>query len=1077
MKKLILFIFASLCSIAAFAQVKVTGTVYEPSGETCIGATVIEKGKPGNGTATDLDGNFTINVSSSKATIVVSYIGMQTQEIKLDGQTHLEIHMKDDTATLDEVVVVGYGTQKKINATGAVKTIGNDVLESRPVTNAVQGLQGAVAGLNITNDNGGAPGESMNINIRGVGNIGTGSSSSPLVLIDGMEGDLSRINPADIENISVLKDAAAASIYGSRAPFGVILVTTKSGKKGTTVNYSGNVRFQQPINTPHTPDSYTYALMVNDASNNSGSQGRGDVFKRDLLNKILAFQRGEIKDGTTFNASRPEVWLSGENAWGNTDWYDVFLKKVAVSQEHNVSVSGGSDNVNYYLSGNYLDQAGIFKFSDEKYQRLAISGKVNIKFNKYVQFQWTSRLITTDNNKPSALGSMFFHQISRLSPLTPLYTPLGEYHPDSMIEALEHGGRTDNKTQQVYNQGNLTVTPIKDWNIHVDVGSRIENNKGTIQYKPISYTASTGESVYMLVNKGWGGVYNVSGSGISFSPAEGEAFFSKTQTNINYFTTNVYTDYSLTLKEKHNFKFLVGMQTEYYKNDITRVASNNILIPDTPFFTPSKGDDGVALSEGKGEWSSVGIFGRINYNYEDKYMAEVNLRGDAASRFPKNQRWGVFPSFSVGWNIANEKFWEDLYQTWNYFKLRASYGTLGNQNTNSFYPYYQSMSAAPGSLVLGDAQATLLPMFSPYSTSLTWEKIENIGAGVDVAFFNNRLNASFDWYQRTTKNMIGPAFALPAVFGASAPNTNNAELRTRGWELELSWKDRIGEFNYSVSASLSDYKSVVTKYDSPNNNIYGWYQNKNYGDIWGYEVKGIAKSDKEMNEHLSKANQTALGTDWGGGDVMYADLNGDGKVDPGSNTLDNHGDLKVIGNTTPRFAYSFTLEANWKFIDFRAYFQGIGKRDYFAQFSNQVGAATYFGYDNRGQYQGNLFLEHLDYFRYAGAELGANEDAYYGRLRWDGNNAYVSDRFLQDASYLRLKNLQIGFSIPQKWHISKYVKARLYFSAENVFTITKLKIYDPEALTGYSDSMGYGVEGGKTYPQYRTYAVGLDLTF
>ncbi|MDE6270731.1 MAG: TonB-dependent receptor [Muribaculaceae bacterium] len=1075
MKRYIFAIIGMLLAVATAAaqNFTVTGTVYEPSGDTAIGASVYEKGSEGHGATTDIDGNFTLKVSSDKATVVVSYIGMQTQEIPLNGRNHIDVTLKESATLLNEVVIVGYGTQKKINATGAVKTIDSEVLESRPLSNAVQGLQGAVAGLNITNDNGGAPGSEMNINIRGVGSIGDGSNASPLVLIDGMEGDLSSINPNDIENISVLKDAAAASIYGSRAPFGVVLVTTKSGSdRGTRVNYSGNVRFQQPVSVPNRVDSYTMALMVNDAHRNSG--GADMYIGQGQLDKILAYQRGEIPYGT--EAESGTKWKENFASWGNTDWYDVYMKKLAVSQEHNFSVTGGSDKVNYYFSGNYLDQGGIFKFADEKYERLALTGKVGVKFNKYVRFNWTTRLITTKNDKPSALNSLFYHNLGRRYATEPLYLPNGEYHPKSLVPAITEGGREVKKTQQYYNQANLIIEPIKDWMIHAEINSRIENNPYTRQFKPVYVTGPDGNPIPVQVLEGVTPKHVINSNGVfNVYPAGGESYFEKAQTNVNYFSTNFYTDYSLRLKDVHNFKFLVGMQSEYFKNDITRVASTNIVLPEKPFFPSEVGGEGTMLSESKGDWSSLGFFGRVNYNYDDRYMVEVNLRADGASRFPKDQRWSTFPSVSVGWNVAQEKFWESLVQVCNYLKVRGSYGVLGNQNTNSFYQYYQKMTTSGGEAVLGGQQVTVLPVYSPFSTSLTWEKIENAGAGVDFGLLNSRLQGAFDWYQRTTKDMVGPALSLPGVYGGDAPKTNNAEMRTRGWELELSWRDRINaDWSYSISASLSDYKSVVTKYDSPTNEINKWYAGKTYGEIWGYEVVGIAKSDKEMADYMAVHPQNAIGNNWGGGDVMYKNQDSDPAINSGSSTIDDHGDLKIIGNSTPRYAYSFTLEANWRFIDFRAYFQGIGKRDYFIGDGSR-GTSTFFGFGG-GPWQFTPFYDHLDYFRYAGSELGANLDPYFGRLRTDNNNIQYCDRFLQDASYLRLKNLTIGFSLPENTKLSRYVrKARLYFSAENLFTHTKMKIFDPEALEA-NDGV-YSAGAGKAYPQYRTFSVGLELTF
>lgn len=1052
--------------VAYAAAERVTGTVFEPGGEPAIGASVIEKGNPGNGVATNIDGEFTINVKSANATLVISSIGMETQEVTLNGRSKIEVTLKDKGGiNLEEVVIVGYGVQKKINATGAVKTIDNKALEARPINNAVQGLQGVVAGLNITNDKGGAPGQGMSINIRGVGTIGD-SNSDPLVLIDGMEGDLSTINPNDIANISVLKDAAASSIYGSRAPFGVILVTTKNGSTGTQVSYSGNVRIAQPINVPHMVNGYEAALMTNDAYLNAGGSAQ---YGSSHIDKILAFMRGE-NEGIEESAWDKNHWYKDQSSWASTDWYDVHLKKNVVSQEHNATVSGASERVNYYFSGNYLDQNGLFRYADEKYNRLALTGKVNIKFNKYVSFLWSSKIIATKNKKPSALNGLFYHNLGRRYITLPVMLPsdskaAGTYHYQSLIPALQDGGDQVQKTQQFYNQGNLTITPVENWNIHVDINSRIEHNPYTRQFKPVYQILVDGSLEAFPVLEGLSDSHTIDGNGnFNVNPSAGESYYESLRSESSYFMTNIYTDYAKKWGD-HDFKFLLGMQAEKYHYERDRMASWNIAIPDTPFIPSATGDEKTMVSQKKGEWSTLGYFARVNYNYKDRFMLEANVRADGASRFPKDQRWGWFPSFSAGWNVAQEPFWENVYNVVNYLKLRASYGTLGNQNTASYYPYYQSMNTTAGSLVLGGSQATTLPMYSPYSTDLTWERIENINLGLDWGLLNNRLTGLFEIYQRTTKDMVGPAFALAGVFGANAPRTNNAELRNQGWEFEISWRDQINrDWSYGVSATLSDYKAVITKYDTPNNDIKGYYPGKDYGEIWGYKWNGIAKSDAEMNEYLSKVDQSAIGTAWGGGDVMYADVNGDGKVNSGSSTLDDHGDLVRIGNSTPRYAYSITLESTWKFIDLRVYIQGIGKRDF--MFS---GSSPFFGF--AGEWQRSLYKEHLDYFRFAGSELGANPNAYYGRLRKDQNNIQDCDHFLQDASYVRLKNVQVGFSLPRNSKLAKYVKrARLYVSGENLFTHTNLKIFDPESING-----DWGP--GRAYPQYRTWSVGLELAF
>lgn len=1052
-------------SFLATAQgIKVTGKVLDNTNETIIGGTIMVKGTT-NGTTTDLDGNFSIQVPSKNSVLIVSYVGLKSKEITVGDKTSgLVIVLTADTQLLDEVVVVGFGTQKKINATGAVKSIDNKALESRPISNAVQGLQGVIAGLNISNDNGGGLGQSMNINIRGLGTIGEGSNSSPLVLIDGIEGDLSSINPNDIESISVLKDAAAASIYGSRAPFGVVLVNTKTGvDQKMQFTYTGNVRVSSPIAVPNPVDSYTYALMVNDAYINAGGN---PAFSTGQLNKIQSYQRGELKNGIE-KAEGVNDWAWNQRSFGNTNWYQEHLKSATYSQEHNLSIRGGGKATSYFLSANYLGQDGLFTYANEQYKRLSINGKLNVKLADNLQLNWSTRMVDTSNDKPSAMNALFFHNLGRRTPLAPVYMPNGDYNQESLIPSLLNGGRYVVDNQLFYNQAQLTYEPIKKWKIYFDLGSRIENPRETKQFNKLSYILPDGKQNYFSVLEGVAdkSIVNPDGT-INRQPAAGTNYYERANGGVNYLNTNIRTDYEMKYG-KHYFKALLGMQTEYFYSEMIRVASDNITLDSKPFL-PAGGGTNPRMSEKKGEWANLGIFSRFNYSYADRYMLELNLRADAASRFPSKQRWATFPAVSAGWNIGQEEFWANLYDKgFEMVKLRASYGVLGNQNTSSFYPYFQYMNSQMGGFVMGGAEATILQGPQPFATTLTWEKIENTGVGLDLGFLSNRLSASFDWYQRMTKDMVGPAKQLPAVYGANPPKTNNAELQTRGWEVELTWRDRIGkDISYNVSATLSDYESVITKYDTPDGALNSYFPGKKLGDIWGYQVEGIAKSDKEMSEWLAHTSQSTIGKNWGGGDLMYKDLDKSGSVNAGGNSIYDSGDLSVIGNGTPHYAFGLNLGMTWKFIDFSMFFQGIGKRDVF--FNN---SATFFGF--AGEWQRSLFTDHLDYFRYAGDPLGANLNSYYGRLRTDVNNIQISDRFMQDASYIRLKNLQIGITLPKTAGISKHIqKARLYVSGENLLTFTKLRIYDPEAIgSGISE---YGP--GKTYPMYQVFSAGIEIT-
>lgn len=1075
--RILLCLFA-FCTMTAFAQdIKVTGTVIDSYKEPLPGVNVVVKGTT-VGTITDIDGRFSIAVPNKKSILAFSFIGYDTKEQVVGDKTSYTILLTDDTQLIDEVVVVGFGTQRKENLTGAVKSVDVKVLDSRPVTSTVSGLQGAVAGLNITNDNGGAPGQKMNINIRGAGSISSGSSASPLVLIDGVEGDLSLINPNDIQNISVLKDAAAASIYGSRAPFGVILVTTKTGNKGLSISYNGNVRLQNPLNTPDMVDSYTHALISNESNQNAGG---GAIFGQGMLDKILAYQQGRkmydskgedmhIEWGTGPRTEAGDDWEWESGTWANTDWYDVYLKKFSSSQEHNLSLNGGSDNITYFVSGRYYNQEGLYKHMKDNYKTLSLNGNFTFKINDKISFGWNTRLVDENNDRPSAMNDLFFRNLSKLFPTTPLTMPNGDYNAYSFIPALRDGGQQVNKNQVITNQFRLTVEPLKDWFLYVDYANRSEIPTYTRQFKKLTEVLPNGEIGYIPALKGLSsGTYKVNNdnNGFIVEPKAGDNWYEESNGRISYNNVNARTDYEKKINN-HYFKVLLGTQIEQYYTKKTAIGCNNILSDDKPFI-PTTTDNTVRLMlENKGEWSSVGIFSRINYSWNDRYLLEANFRADAASRFPSGDRWGFFPSFSAGWNVAQEEFFESLRDKgFDQLKLRASYGSLGNQNTRSMYQYYQKVNPNSPDYTFDGLVTDGILAPNPFSSRLTWEKIETIDAGIDIALFSNRLSTSFDWYQRTTKNMIGPAKSLPNIFGAKVPETNNAELRTRGWEFEFVWRDNINkDWRYEVGASLSDYKDVVTKYDTQDKSIDGYYSGKRLGDIYGFRVHGMAKNDNEMNEWIANGHdQSSISKTWGGGDFMYEDLNGDQKINEGARTLDDMGDLTVIGNTTPRFQYGLRGSLSWKSIDFSMFWQGIGKRDLYFESST---------FDGMGDaYDRPFAKDHMDYFRYADNPFGENPDSYYARPRTDNANNKVNDYYLQNGAYLRLKNVTIGYTLPNNTKLNKAIKnLRVYVSGENLLTVTSLRVFDPEAIGLSTATWGLGM----TYPMFRTYSVGLSVT-
>ena len=652
-------------------QIKATGIVKDANGEPIIGANVIVKGQS-TGTITDIDGRFVLDTPKD-AVLQITYIGYVSQEVKVSGKKELNVVLKEDTETLDEVVVVGFGTQKKVNLTGAVGLATAKELESRPVTSATQALQGLVPGLQISTSTGELD-KTADISIRGTGTIGEGSSGAPLILIDGMEGDLNTVNPQDIENISVLKDAAASSIYGSRAPFGVILVTTKSGKKGkTNVNYNNSFRISTPINMPEMMDSYTFANFMNSGSLN---QGGGLIFTEDLMQEMLNWQAagggstGGVKASSNGQWGKPE-YDPFTTAWANTNWYDEVYKSSTFSQEHNVSLNGGSDIVAYYASFNYLDQGGLLKAGDDGLQRYNVTAKINTNLTPWLKFNYSTRFTRNDVWRPTSFNSSFYDQLGRATwPNLPVKDPNGYYLDNGWtnpVQNLFEGGKRNAQTDRLYQQASLIIEPIKNWTTHVEFNYSIKNS-------------SVKETSLPVYN------HDIEGNVINTNK---DSYLYQDQTKENYLNLNIYSEYFHSFNNVHNTKIMFGFQTESMQQEFSSTQKYGIMIGGMPYFDITTGLDGkgnvkATKANGNGKrWKTAGFFGRLNYDYMGRYLAEINMRYDGSSRFRRGSRWQWSPSFSLGWNIAQEKFWESLTDIANTLKLRVSYGELGNQNTTA----------------------------------------------------------------------------------------------------------------------------------------------------------------------------------------------------------------------------------------------------------------------------------------------------------------------------------------------------------------------------------------------------------
>lgn len=1035
---------------------RVTGTVKDNLGPV-IGASVMIKGTT-LGTITDIDGQFALANVKQGSVLQISFVGYITKEVKYTGQSSITVELAEDSKTLDEVVVVGFGTQKKVNLTGSVGTVDAQALESRPVQNAVQALQGMVPGLQISTTSG-ALDNKMSMNIRGTGTIGEGSDASPLVLIDGMEGDINSINPQDIENISILKDAAASSIYGSRAPFGVILVTTKNGKSGkATINYNNNFRWGQPVKTPNQMDSYTFATFYNDANINSGA---GAYFTPSHLQRIQDYRDGKITDSVLADSDN-KYWLDGyAGGNANTDWYDTIYRDWTSSQEHNLSFSGGNDKINYYISANYMDQNGLIEMNQDTYKRYTGTGKINAQITDWLKVGYTSRFTREDFKRPAYLTKDLYRDLGRQGwPTLPVEDPNGHmFFSPSYAILLRDGGKDNVQTDNIYQQFSLVLEPVKNWITHVDFNYRIN-----------------------LENDHWDTqtIYNHDVAGNPYAVSyfqDSEAH--EDQKKENYMNFNAFTEYSHRLESGHNFKAMIGFQAEELNQSEFGATRKGIIVPGLPEIDITTGLDysGKAVppsvNGARNAWSTAGFFGRINYDYKGRYMAEVNLRYDGTSRFRQEQRWNLFPSFSLGWNVAHEEFWEPIAEYVGTLKLRGSYGELGNQNTKSWYPTYQTLGvgASNGGWPQGGIKPNTATVPELISSTMGWERVRNWNVGLDFGAFNNRLTGSFDYYNRATIDMIGPAPELPRILGLDVPKTNNTDLKTYGFDFELAWQDQLNNgLGYGVKFILSDSQTKITRYPNPTNTLEKYQEGKILGDIYGYETIGIAKSDAEMQQHLASlpnGGQNALGSSWEAGDIMYRDLDGDGKIDGGGNKYDDMGDKKVLGNDKPRYLFGIDLNASWKGLDFRAFFQGVMKRDYWQ------GSAYFWG--AQALWHSTGFVEHEDYFRAEPSnDLPANLDSYYPRPIFDSSkNKEKQSAYLQDASYIRLKNLQLGYTLPtfltQKFAVSKL---RVFISGENLWTGTSLAgMFDPETIGGGDDD-----KNGNAYPLSKTISFGLNIT-
>lgn len=1068
-------------------QITVHGTVSDAtSGDPLPGVTVAVKGTS-RGTTTDANGKFTLNDVAENGGLVVSFIGYETQEVKVNNRTAISIRLHPSNTSLNEVVVVGYGTEKKMNLTGAVDQVSGKVLENRPMPNTMRGLEGVLPGVYINMPTG-SPTQSYTPVIRGAGSIGAGGSA--LVLIDGVPGDLSTLNPDDIQSISVLKDASAAAIYGARGAFGVILVTTKSAKEGKTqITYSGSYSLNDRAVKPKLlTNGYLWAENFNNAY-----YAYGHAYPT-TINTGLTFSQDYLAELKKLNDAKelPKIGVDPSTGkyiyYGSSDWQKLLYADYNPSMQHALSISGGTKKIDYYLSGRYYYQKGIFRYSPDTYKQYNMRAKGSVQVFPWLKvgndFSFSQRSYYYPESAHNS-ETMILRRISdEFSPLAFLKNPDGTFTKNAVItfaSFLPGGSYEKYLWNQFSNIFNFTASFFNDnLKIYGNFSYISSPYLEDAQRTPLTYSQVPGQ---LLVNE-----------------SSNDWASETTQRNTDI-STNIYASYERSVG-KSSFKGLLGYNYES-TNQIARYYQRygllNSLLPDPSLITGQN----FTLTGGGYQWTTLGEFFRFNYNYADKYLVEINGRYDGSSKFPLDQQFGFFPSISAGWRISQEKFWKVSPKFISNLKLRASLGSLGNGDVAP-YSFLATMPVSTLGRVIGGTDPLYTNNPNVIPDGLTWEKVTTANAGADIGFLDDRLNVTFDKYIRYTTNMFTVGLPLPGVFGAGVPKGNYANLRTPGWELSIDWHDQVGTtnpFRYEIKFDLSDNYSIVTKYNNPQGLINTYYKGERLGAIWGYVTDGLYQNAAEIAKAPDQsmvAPTTKNKHDLEPGDVRFVDRNGDGKITPGAGTLKDPGDMTVIGNNQPRYLFGFTGNAEWQHFTFSMFFQGIGKRDWWP------------GTDDNffwGQYNRPYSLEPMDVYNNQWSPQ--NPNAYFPRLvgytanGTSGKELNVpSTGYLQNAAYIRLKSLTIGYNLPKSL-ISriKINEARIYFTGQNLWVWSPMfkvtKALDPEAIESQADvnSNVYLIKNtngssqnsngvynelgtsGDVYPILKSFTLGINLTF
>lgn len=1058
--------------LSKVAPGKISGKVVDEKGEPLAGATImlVEAGK---GAQADINGAFSITADEGTYTMVVSFISFESKrvpgvKIRSGEDTKVNsITLVAQSGTLNEVLVVGYGTQKKQNLTGAVDQVTSKVLENRSLPNLTQGLQGVIPNLNLTPLDG-KPVQSPSFNIRGTTSIGQGGNA--LVLVDGVEGDPSRINPNDVASVSVLKDAASASIYGARGAFGVILITTKNpSKEKTSITYSFNQSIKSPTTVPNfVTNGYTFAKMFNEGWSawNDYSQTPQNI------NKTVKFSQAYLQE-LERHANDPSLPQTIVNAageyeyYGNTDWYGQLYKDHNSAREHNLAVSGNSGKADFLITGRYYSQDGLFRYNSDDYNIYNLRAKGSLQVYPWLSLYNNADYSNMKYHNPLNVGeggSIWRNIADEGHTMAPMFNPDGTltYSAAYSVGDYYYGKNGIDFNNRVFRNTTGFVAQFYENVFRVKGDFTFQNTDNNQKQKrvPVPYSRKPGVIEYVGTN------YND---------------YQNVNQSTQYMATNIYGEYEPKLKGGHYFKALGGFNFEQSTLNSISVLRNGLISEDATDINLALGQ-GITTKGGWDRWDILGGFYRLNYSYNDRYLVEANGRYDGSSKFPSDQRYAFFPSVSAGWKISNEPFWKISKDLITDLKIRGSYGSLGNGSIAS-YAFQEKFNISKSGRILNGVlpQKTSQPGVLP--DGLTWETSNTQNLGLDLGMLSNRLTITGDAYVRRTKDMFTVGMTLPAVFGTEVPKGNYADLKTTGWEVSVAWRDRLNvggkPLNYGIRATVADYTAKITKYNNPDKRLSDYYAGQTVGEIWGYQTAGYFTSAQDIanspKQTLIKASNTGQLLP---GDIKFADLNGDGVINDGDKTVDKPGDRKIIGNSAPRYTYGIGVDADWNNFSFSAFFQGVAKRDWYPGSE----ASVFWGQYNRPY--NKIPVSQLDKIW-----SESNPDAYFPRYRGyvaqngQGELTQAQTKYLQNAAYLRMKNVQVAYNLPL--HLIQKIKLtnlRVFVSGENLLTWSPLykitKDIDPESINGSDRILTDGSSGnGNNYPILKSVTLGLTATF